>query len=71
MAERSAPIGALSSLRAIPCFRFTEIEGEPFHSMIDSEGASENATLCCKEENWRVFESICVSGEVMRLENQY
>src|SRR5260370_35389859 len=30
MAERSAPIGALSSLRAIPCFRFTEIEGEPF-----------------------------------------
>src|SRR6202043_2159457 len=36
MAERSAPIGAISSLRAIPCFRFTEIEGEPLHSMIYS-----------------------------------
>src|SRR5258708_40072571 len=37
MAERSAPIGAISSLRAIRCFRFTEIEGEPFHSMIYSK----------------------------------
>jgi len=48
----------------------TQDDGEPFHSMIYSEGASENATLFCQEENWRGFESICVSGEVMRLENQ-
>lgn len=30
-----------------------------------------NSTLFCHEKNWRVFESIGVSGEFMRLKNQY